>query len=70
MHAQTGTADTLQVYAFIVDGDTIPGGRMLDVNVRTVMKEHWRRYWNRMDPIKKCRLCNLSLCQSRRQNNE
>lgn len=37
--------DTLQVYAFIVDGDTIPGGRMLDVNVRTVMQEKWRKYW-------------------------
>lgn len=37
--------DTLQVYAFIVDGDTIPGGRMLDANVRTVMHEKWRKYW-------------------------
>ncbi|MEJ7682192.1 MAG: DUF4294 domain-containing protein [Segetibacter sp.] len=33
------------MYAFIVDGDTIPGGRMLDVNVRTVMLEKWRNYW-------------------------
>ena len=37
--------DTLKVYAFVVDGDTIPGGRMPDVNVRTIMQEKWRRYW-------------------------
>jgi len=37
--------DTLQVYAFIVDGDTIPGGRLLDVNVRTKILEKWRKYW-------------------------
>jgi hypothetical protein len=37
--------DTLQVYAFVVDGDTIPGGRMMDVYVRTKMLEKWRRYW-------------------------
>lgn len=43
--AQDHRYDTTQVYAFIVDGDTIPGGRMLDVNVRTVMLEKWRNYW-------------------------
>jgi len=43
--AQDRRNDTLKVYAFIVDGDTIPGGRMLDVNVRTVMLEKWRSYW-------------------------
>lgn len=37
--------DTLKVYAFIVDGDTIPGGRLLDVNVQTKMLEKWRKYW-------------------------
>src|ERR1700710_2026098 len=43
--AQDHRYDTAQVYAFIVNGDTIPGGRMLDVNVRTVMLEKWRNYW-------------------------
>ncbi len=43
--AQDYRYDTMKVYAFIVDGDTIPGGRMLDVNVRTVMLEKWRNYW-------------------------
>ena len=37
--------DTLQVYAFVVDGDTIPGGRLLDVFVRTKMLDKWRQYW-------------------------
>lgn len=45
LQAQDNQKDTLQVYAFIVDGDTIPGGRMLDANVRTVMPEKWRNYW-------------------------
>lgn len=43
--AQDHRYDTMKVYAFIVDGDTIPGGRMLDVNVRTVMLQKWRNYW-------------------------
>lgn len=43
--AQTSTFDTLQVYAFVVDGDTIPGGRMLDVNVYTRIPEKWKKYW-------------------------
>ena len=43
--AQDNRYDTLKVYAFIVDGDTIPGARMPDVNVRTVMLEKWRNYW-------------------------
>ncbi len=43
--AQTSTFDTLQVYAFVVDGDTIPGGRMLDVNVYTRITEKWKKYW-------------------------
>src|ERR671921_2425155 len=45
LKAQDNRFDTLKVYAFIVDGDTIPGGRMLDVNVRTVILEKWRNYW-------------------------
>lgn len=43
--AQSSPTDTLKVYAFVVDGDTIPGGRMLDVNVKTRMYEKWRTYW-------------------------
>lgn len=43
--AQDNRYDTLKVYAFIVDGDTIPGARMPDVYVRTVMLEKWRNYW-------------------------
>ncbi len=43
--AQAGSADTVQVLAFVVDGDTIPGGRMLDVLVRSRMPERWRKYW-------------------------
>lgn len=45
LKAQAKGFDTLKVYAFIVDGDTIPGGRLPDVNVRTVMLEKWRNYW-------------------------
>ena len=45
LKAQENQNDTLKVYAFILDGDTIPGGRMLDVYVRTKMLEKWRRYW-------------------------
>lgn len=44
-NAQRSVNDTLQVYAFVVDGDTIPGGRMYDVYVQTRMLEKWRRYW-------------------------
>lgn len=43
--AQMPAADTLQVYAFVVDGDTIPGGRMLDVTVQTRMLQKWKQYW-------------------------
>ena len=43
--AQDNRYDTLKVYAFIVDGDTIPGGRMPDVYVTTVILEKWRNYW-------------------------
>jgi hypothetical protein len=43
--AQDNRNDTLQVYAFVVDGDTIPGGRLLDVEVHTRMHARWRQYW-------------------------
>jgi hypothetical protein len=45
LKAQYGRNDTLKVYAFVVDGDTIPGGRMLDVSVHTKMLQKWRQYW-------------------------
>jgi hypothetical protein len=45
VQAQAPNNDTLQVYAFVVDGDTIPGGRLLDVNVQTRMLAKWRKYW-------------------------
>jgi hypothetical protein len=45
LKAQNGRNDTLKVYAFVVDGDTIPGGRMLDVSVQTKMLQKWRQYW-------------------------
>jgi len=43
--AQQGRNDTLQVFAFVIDGDTIPGGRLLDAEVRTRMHPKWRKYW-------------------------
>jgi hypothetical protein len=45
VNAQDNRNDTLKVYAFVVDGDTIPGGRLLDVEVHTKMNEKWRQYW-------------------------
>lgn len=47
-HAQIpgfGVNDTLQVYVFYVDGDTIPGGWMPEARVRTKMKDQWKKYW-------------------------
>jgi len=43
--AQTSANDTLQVYAFVIDGDTIPGGRMPDAYVQTKILEKWKKYW-------------------------
>jgi hypothetical protein len=45
IQAQDNRNDTLKVYAFVVDGDTIPGGRLLDVEVHTKMYAKWRQYW-------------------------
>ncbi|MCW3112902.1 MAG: hypothetical protein JWR18_1298 [Segetibacter sp.] len=45
VEAQDNRYDTLKVYAFVVDGDTIPGGRLLDVEVHTRMHAKWRQYW-------------------------
>ena len=45
VQSQISSRDTLQVYAFIVDGDTIPGGRMYDVYVLTHMHPKWKKYW-------------------------
>lgn len=43
--AQDNQKDTLKVYAFVLNGDTIPGGRLLDVFVQTKMLAKWRQYW-------------------------
>ena len=43
--AQTSPSDTIKVYAFVVDGDTIPGGFMPDVMVYTRMLAKWKKYW-------------------------
>ncbi len=43
--AQKSSTDTLKVYAFVVNGDTIPGGRLADVSVKTKILEKWKRYW-------------------------
>jgi hypothetical protein len=38
--------DTLKVYAYITpEGDTIPSGWMLPVEVKTIMSKKWRNYW-------------------------
>ncbi len=52
VQAQAPIYDTLQVYAFVVDGDTIPGGRLLDVNVRTKMLAKWRKYWTEWNRLR------------------
>lgn len=44
-YSQTRSVDTLKVYAFVVDGDTIPGGWMLDAEVKTKIKPEWKKYW-------------------------
>ncbi len=40
-----GVNDTLQVYVFYVNGDTIPGGWMPEAKVRTKMQAQWKKYW-------------------------
>ncbi len=52
VQAQAPNNDTLQVYAFVVDGDTIPGGRLLDVNVQTRMLAKWRKYWTEWNRLR------------------
>lgn len=43
--AQSNKNDTLQVYAFVVDGDTIPGGWQIEAEVTAKMPEKWKNYW-------------------------
>lgn len=38
-------SDTIKVYAFYIDGDTIPGGWMPEAQVHAKMKDKWKRYW-------------------------
>lgn len=43
--AQLSKNDTIQVYAFVVDGDTIPGGWQIEADVTAKMPEKWKNYW-------------------------
>lgn len=43
--AQRSEYDTMKVYAFVVEGDTIPGWRLQDVMVSGRMPEKWKKYW-------------------------
>ena len=45
LSAQISKNDTLQVYAFVVDGDTIPGGWLIEAEVTAKMPEKWKNYW-------------------------
>ena len=45
LSAQISKNDTLQVYAFVVDGDTIPGGWLIEADVTAKMPEKWKNYW-------------------------
>ena len=45
LSAQKSKNDTLQVYAFVVDGDTIPGGWLIEAEVTAKMPEKWKNYW-------------------------
>ena len=45
LSAQKSKNDTLQVYAFVVDGDTIPGGWLIEADVTAKMPEKWKNYW-------------------------
>lgn len=43
--AQHGVNDTIKVYAFVLNGDTISEGTLPEVTVRTRMQEKWKKYW-------------------------
>lgn len=43
--AQTGQNDTIKVYAFVFEGDTIPGSFLPDVTVYGRMSKKWKDYW-------------------------
>ena len=40
-----GINDTIKVYYFVINGDTLPGGSLYDVFVKTRIQEKWRNYW-------------------------
>lgn len=44
-NAQHGVNDTIKVYAFVLNGDTISEGTLPNVTVRTRMLEKWKKYW-------------------------
>lgn len=43
--AQLGQYDTIKVYAFVYEGDTIPGSVLPDVTVFGCMPKKWKDYW-------------------------
>jgi len=43
--AQLGQYDTIKVYAFVYEGDTIPGSVLPDVTVFGRMPKKWKDYW-------------------------
>lgn len=45
LFAQNSKNDTIQVYAFVVDGDTIPGGWQIEADVTAKMPQKWKDYW-------------------------
>ncbi len=45
LFAQNSKNDTIQVYAFVVDGDTIPGGWLIEADVTAKMPQKWKDYW-------------------------
>lgn len=45
VEAQRGQYDTIRVYSFIFEGDTIPGSFLPDVTVYGKMPQKWKDYW-------------------------
>jgi len=43
--AQRGEYDTIRVYAFIENGDTIPGGWLESFEIKARMSDRMRKYW-------------------------
>ncbi len=43
--SQLGQYDTIKVYSFVFEGDTIPGNFLPDVTVYGRMPQRWKNYW-------------------------